>query len=175
MDETQAAAYLAAMIDGEGWIGEYRNASNRAIRIANTEFELIDAIAECCDALGVTYHIYDRAARKQNWSPIRWLEIYGRDNLATVLARVPIRSERKRARLERIVASYRPPIDPDQLRALYLGEGLSIAQTAERLGVGVKRVRFALRTNGISGHQGMEKARLIWETRRRKHGPTGRR
>ncbi len=171
----EAAAYLAAMIDGEGWIGEPRTVFNRAVRISNTDPDIIDAIRECCAVLGITYTVYAVDARKPSWSDQQMVVIAGRDNMRRIHAVVPIRAARKRARLERTLASYRrpEPLQPERLQALY-DEGLTQQQIADHLGVGIKRVRLAFRRHGIRSRHGQSNP-AIWRTRRARYGAAGRR
>jgi intein/homing endonuclease len=170
----QAAAYLAAMIDGEGWIGEPKGAQNRAIRIANTDRVLIDAIAECCDVLGVHYTVQSIRARQDNWSDGWVVDITGHDSLRYILDHVPFRAPRKRDRLARQVASYaHPPLDPETLTELY-ESGLTVRQVAAELGISAKRVANAMRKHGIARRTGADRATTVWEARRARYGPTGR-
>lgn len=174
----QAAAYLAGMIDGEGWIGEPKGLHNRAIRIANTDPDLIAAIQEACDVLGVTYTTHAYKGARENWSPGWFLDISGRENLTRVHQLVPIRSAKKWDRLARTLTSYRMPLPLERatLEALYVGEGLAMPEVAQRLGVSLKRVRLAMVRHGIErrGH-GPERAAAVWRARRARHGPSGRR
>lgn len=171
----QSIAYLAAMIDGEGWIGELKGTTNRAIRIANTEEDIITGITECLDHLGITYRI---VREKENPNP-RWakritVDITGLKNLSYILEHVHFRSVRKRARLGRLVASYRRPVDVDAVRHLYIEKGMSDKQVAEALGVGIKRVRNVRRWHNIEGHSYAERAPLAWAERKKRYGSRGR-
>jgi hypothetical protein len=82
MNKSQAAAYLAAMIDGEGHI---RVTKNRSASVANTDWDLIEATVECCELLGIRHKIvagsYDsRGNRKQVWE----VRMYGKDTLVII-------------------------------------------------------------------------------------------
>jgi hypothetical protein len=174
---TQAAAYLAAMIDGEGWIGSPKNKQNRAIRISNTDPDLISAIREVCDRLGITYTVQHINARKEGWSAGWWVDITGRANMIRVRDEVPLRSSKKRARLDAIITSYvdRPPLDGGDLRRLYEEDGLTQREIATRLGVGFKRVLLAMRRHEITRRpHGPERALSVWRSRRAKYGQKGR-
>jgi LAGLIDADG-like domain len=172
----QARAYLAAMIDGEGWIGEPKSVQNRAIRIANTDPVLIDAIRECCAVLGLHYTMTSHAARHAHWKPQQQVHITGRPAMAVVLATVPIRSPKKLDRLARTVESYRQPLPLDEatVRDLY-AQGLTVREVAREMGVGTKRVIYAMRTYDITRRHGADRAESVWRSRRKVHGPTGRR
>ena len=69
----QAAAYLAAMIDGEGCVeyGPLPNAKKswrRRVRITNTSPGIISAIEDACRVLDLHYTKHERAGtRKQAW------------------------------------------------------------------------------------------------------------
>jgi hypothetical protein len=170
----QAQAYLAGMIDGEGWIGEPTGAQNRAIRIANTDRALIDAMTECCDVLGIHYTVQAYRGRQANWSDGWVVDITGYDSLRYILDSVPLRASRKRDRLARQVASFaRPTLDLDMLVGLY-ASGLTVKQVAAEMGVGPTRVRNAMDRHGIERRKGADRAAVVWEQRRRLHGPTGR-
>jgi hypothetical protein len=162
----QAAFYLAAMIDGEGWVGEPRGAQNRAIRIANTDRDLIDAMVECCAALGIDCRVYAYRPARADWSPGWTVQVWGQKNLQRVLDTVPIRCTRKRDRLARTVVSYRTELDAAEVSRLYYDEGLTHQEVAARLGVGVKRVRNLMRREGLVGRQGSDRSASIWRTRR---------
>lgn len=168
----QAAAYLAAMIDGEGWIGEPKGPSNRAIRIANTDPELISAIREACDALGISYTVQKIRQRRENWSSGWVVDITGRENFLRVLAEVPLRSSRKLDRLQRAAGSFRPAVDVERLTTLYQ-TGLTMKEVAVEMGLSLKRVINAMNAHKIERRRQGNAA--IWRTRRAKYGQTGRR
>lgn len=161
----QAEAYLAAMIDGEGWVGEPKGKQNRAIRIANTDPVLIDAIVECCDILGLNYGRYSYKRAPTNWSDGEMVEIRGLASLTIVWQCVPFRATRKRDRLSRTLDSYRPPVDPAELRRLY-DTGMTIGEVAAAMGVGPKRIRSAMNTHGIPPRLGKDRAAVVWRVRR---------
>lgn len=164
--EEQAAYYLAAMIDGEGWVGEPKGTINRAIRIANTERDLIDAIEECCQILGLHYLTYPYEAKRDNWSPGWMVHITGEDSFRVVLEKVPIRSSRKLDRVRRTASSYRPPINVDEVSRLYYDEGLTQQQVASQLGVGYKRIKLLMSREGMDRRQGSDRSASGWASRR---------
>jgi hypothetical protein len=69
MDNKQATptdlAYLAGIIDGEGWIGLQKRLDRRwvtykpALRITNTDPNIINRVYEIWEGLGVSGHIYE--------------------------------------------------------------------------------------------------------------------
>jgi hypothetical protein len=133
MTKAQAAAYLAAMIDGEGHVRVHKN---RSVGVSNTEWDIIEAVAECCELLGLRYRVAElkrRPPRRQGWEVF----INGKDSLERIRDDVPIRSGRKAAAVIEAVAAYtqlpRPP--REWLEQKYTVEGLSLQQCAEAWGV----------------------------------------
>lgn len=69
MDNKQATptdlAYLAGIIDGEGWVGLQKRLDRRwvtykpALRVTNTDANLINHIYEIWERIGVDGHIYE--------------------------------------------------------------------------------------------------------------------
>lgn len=69
MDNKQATqtdlAYLAGIIDGEGWIGLQKRLDRRwitykpALRVTNTDANIINRVYEIWEAIGVSGHIYE--------------------------------------------------------------------------------------------------------------------
>jgi hypothetical protein len=71
MDNQQATpvdlAYLAGIIDGEGWIGLQKRVQGKgnwvtykpALRITNTDANIINRVYEIWESLGVSGHIYE--------------------------------------------------------------------------------------------------------------------
>lgn len=175
MTPDEARGYLAGLIDGEGYVRDVSGSTRaRQVQIANTEESIIAGILEACAALGIvaraTGPYGGRAGRQSIWS----VNINHRVNLEK-LAALPLRSAKKRAKLEAILALYRDgyyqqtirdPLDEATVRHLYQEEGLTIPQVAARMGESYKRVHGALRRYGIPTHSGAEKSALIWATRR---------
>lgn len=130
-----AAFYLAAMIDGEGTVTALtaRN-SARAVKITNTDFDLITACVECLTALKITARVYERSAkrcvRKRTWD----VNVYGRDNLERLL-RLPFRCLWKKSRVEALLASYRPRRPSKGVLKKRLAAGDSLADLAAECGV----------------------------------------
>ncbi|MEU2106482.1 LAGLIDADG family homing endonuclease [Nocardia sp. NPDC019255] len=171
----QAAHYLAAMIDGEGWVGEPKSKlRNRAIRIANTDRALIDAITECCDVLGIHYTVQYQTGRKPGWAPQWWVDITGRASFEIVRDRVPVRAPQKRDRIARTAASYRQPLDKAEIIRLY-SNNMTQKQVAAAMGVSIKRLRNAMDRYGIPARAHVDRCDLIWRARREKYGAAGRR
>lgn len=134
MTKGQAASYLAGMIDGEGHVRVHKN---RSVSVANTDSDLIEAVVECCDVLGLRYKVqqgsYDsRGSRKPVWE----VRMTGKDTLLTIEKTVPIRATRKAAALAEAIAAYsqmpRPP--KEWLEQKYWSEGLALQAIAEAWG-----------------------------------------
>lgn len=175
----QAAHYLGAMIDGEGWIGEPRidprrgGFQNRAVRIANTDPGLIDAIIECCEVLGIHYTRQHIKRRRPGDRPSWVVDITGLESLQTIRDQVPIRAIRKRERLQRTIDTFRKPLDKEEILRLYSGNRTQ-KQVAEQMGVSIKRLSSAMKRYGIPVRSQKEQHDLIWQSRRARFGPAGR-
>lgn len=135
MTKTQAAAYLAAMIDGEGHVRVHQN---RSVSVANTDPDLIEAVEECCELLGLRHSTQRGSYRRSgNRKPIWEVRMVGKDTLLKIRHVVPLRATRKLAALEDAIAAYkqlpRPP--REWLEQKYHVEGLSLQQVAEAWGV----------------------------------------
>jgi len=130
----QARFYLAALIDGEGYVRYRVPHQQRSIHIVNTDLALIEAAEACCDALGVTS---TRSASLPSVRPLArrtlWMvSIGGRANMERVLAVVPLQAPTKLATLRDGVAAY---LTDEQRHAAYVAGG--------RMGAGM--------TNGKKG------------------------
>lgn len=95
------------MIDGESHVQFDPVRGVRSITIYNTERELIDACAECCDVLGVRYSLTERAPQRPGCKKQWWLSIHHQQDFLTLAASVPIRSQRRASLLRDIVTSYK--------------------------------------------------------------------
>jgi hypothetical protein len=140
----QAAAYLAAMIDGEGWIGEPKNKRNRGVRIANTDPALISAIIECCMVLDLHYTVTRAAGAKPHWASQATVHIGGLRSLERVQQLCPIRAPAKQDRLARTLPTFRQPVDIMAVNHMR-NQGMTLKAIAQELGVSYKRVRFAVK------------------------------
>lgn len=114
MTTTEAAYYLAAMIDGEGCVtrppfgnGSYgRRSGNRSVTITNTDAQILNATKRCLMMLGIEYRVYETnpGVPRRMRSDIR---ITGRKNLERVYELVPLKCRRKLFRLAGCIHSYR--------------------------------------------------------------------
>lgn len=106
MRKLDPASYLAALIDGEGSVAH--GPTVRCVEIANTEYELLVAAVECCDALGIRANLSrEYAPHRNSKKPYKKLRITGRDNLRRLLAVVPLQSGRKHAQLAAMATSFK--------------------------------------------------------------------
>lgn len=133
MNKAQAAAYLAGMIDGEGHVSIRRN---RSVSVSNTDWELIEAVVECCELLGLhqtVQKLATRPPRKPGWQVM----ITGKESLSVIEEIVPLHCSRKRTALAEAIATYKYKKRPPQewLEQKYLVEGLTLQQVAEAWGV----------------------------------------
>jgi hypothetical protein len=120
------------MIDGEGHVSYRRN---YAVSVSNTDWELIEAVVECCALLGLhqtVQRLATRPPRKPGWQVM----ITGKDSLETIRLSVPIRCLRKQEALNVAIAAYkqlpRPP--REWLEQKYITEGLPLQKVAEAWG-----------------------------------------
>lgn len=112
MTDGEAAAYVAAFIDGEGHIGCHRNKTGywtRTIEFVNTDFDLANSVCELLDQLGFAHRRYHakRPAGKEHWADK--LAVYIRCNKESVTRfkeLIPLKSKAKAAALDRILDSY---------------------------------------------------------------------
>lgn len=150
MDSAQACYYLAAMIDGEGYIPATATTHRyRSIRIGNTDPDLIAAIQECCDILRLHYLTIPIKAQKSHWADSWAVDISSRDSLMYVRDYVPIRCKRKLERLDALIDSYqRLPLSRDDVVEPY-ESGESLKDIAARLGCSKSKVTRALRRYGV--------------------------
>jgi hypothetical protein len=99
---SEAAGYLAAMIDGEGTVSERR----RLVVIYNTDLSIIDATTVACEMLGI--HCRVKRHKMQDGRKPMWNVIISRQSELIRLAESALpKSEAKRAALVRIVTGYR--------------------------------------------------------------------
>ena len=146
--KVSARHYLAGMIDGEGTVTDPQRIrrQSRAVRITNTDRELITACEECCVLLGLRFKVYERSPQRCKGKRTYDLVMYGRDNFEK-LARLPLRSPIKLARLKGLVLSYPRPKRPTRYVLLKLHAVESVAYIAAQYGVTRVTVYRWLREN----------------------------
>lgn len=109
----QAQGYLAAMIDGEGYVhlaheDNPAKKTQRMVRITSTEWDIIEATLDACDALGVKGTVEQTRPTQDNRQPIIRVLIQDRDSFL-ILADLSLGSARKRQRIQDILDSYTVP------------------------------------------------------------------
>jgi len=98
-DKSEAAGYLAGVIDGEGYISPHPE-----VVIVNTDIELIKACAEACKMLGIdNYYINKGQAPSHYIHKQGYRFITSRNRSLTKLLKIPIRSNKKLDKLHEIV------------------------------------------------------------------------
>lgn len=145
--EEQAAAYLAGIIDGEGNVSK----QNKAISVGNTDYEVVEAIQECCEVLDLNCSVYGPRKPRGNRKPYWEVYIRGRETLQRVLDVVPIRIERKREVLRDQLTRYKTSPRPscEWLREVYIEKRLTGPQIAKLCDTSNPRVYKWLRQCGI--------------------------
>ena len=112
-----AAMYLAALIDGEGCVGNYtwkgpvgQTRRSRVVTIGVIDKELIDAAAKCYTRLGVKYRrraIFRPECKGQYMHTINVTNLL---SLSAILELVPLQHIKKRKKLADAVASFKQPV-----------------------------------------------------------------
>ena len=106
MTRKEAAAYLAAMVDGEGTVSVAKGPRPyRAVRITNTDPDLIEATCECCRRLDITYNVQTKNEADAKRSKCWVVTITNRASIEKV-AKLPLRASSKRWRLGKLISSY---------------------------------------------------------------------
>lgn len=154
--KTEAAAWLAGIIDGEGHIG-FRKATSRSprgmvreVRITNTDRSLLIAVHEALDLLGVERAEYDRSERERLGSkPIFDIVITRKANLELLASQITLRSA-KAVQLQAMLGSYIRGHKPSRdVLAGLVAEGLTDAKIGERYGVTSGAVWFWRKGYGL--------------------------
>ncbi len=163
MTKDQAAWYLAAMIDGEGCI--YFNAAKRrySIQVTNTDVSILEAIEKSATVLGLRHGprslVGVGTGRSMPCWNIRLLG--GMDTMRDVLRMVPIQSERKKATLLAIIASYRelpPRPSTEWLQEHYMSKLWIAKRIASEWSVNTRTVYHWLDNAGIPRRNKQEAA-----------------
>lgn len=92
-----AAHYLAAIIDGEGYVAPRRN----RLVITNTDDSILKSVKACLDKLGIVpYSFYNDGIDRYHASEIKRVVLYRKATLQKVLSKVPLRCTAKKRNLE---------------------------------------------------------------------------
>jgi hypothetical protein len=147
-----AAAYLAAIIDGEGHVGRYdpNHLSARRVVITNTDMDIIEACRVALNVLGIAFGEHSCDPRPGRWKQVHHITILRGSEIAK-LRDVPIQSSRKRERLEEICNSYGEPfqIDREMVVRLYVEEQRYITEIGAALNCSQTPIRRILIEEGI--------------------------
>lgn len=164
-DRDAARWYLAALIDGEGHVGQRKHKGKkqgftRDVRVTNTDESIVSAAQDAMTMLGIQHHTYlraDRAEREDVFGskPLYDVVVSHKNGLDIILAEVPLQCAYKREALQTAVGSYvrknRPP--QHELEA-HLAAGLSDAKIAAIYGVTAGAVWFWRKHYGIERSSG---------------------
>lgn len=118
MTKDQAAAYLAAFIDGEGHISctnTKRGRFTKQIAFSNTDKQLFDRVINIASILKLQFRVYHYAPQRKEWSP-KWVAYLkgGQSSFEQFSKIVPLQCEKKKQTLADLLASY---IDPETIYA----------------------------------------------------------
>ncbi len=113
MNDQQAAAYMAGLIDGEGCVslctlknGPAAGMLRRVVTIGMTDKEIIDLAAALYTQLGIGFSRSDRApggTRRHVWT----ISVQARADLIRLAECIPIQHPEKQQRLAAILDSYK--------------------------------------------------------------------
>ena len=160
------------MIDGEGTVALLTSRSrNRVVKVCNTDWDLITATVESCEALDIRCCVVERprTGRPKHWKQVWDVVIQDRVALTRLSTQVPLRSLRKLQRLKALIQSYRtskrPPLE--DLRRMYVDEKMSYTDIMQTTGArSTATVAYWLRTSGIVARTHSAAGRLTWQTKR---------
>ena len=126
MDNKQATqtdlAYLAGIIDGEGWIGLQKRLQKRwitykpALRVTNTDANIINRVYEIWESIGVSGHIYENEVSPSvpNGKQIMNLQLNKRIDIQKVLEQVIPYLVGKKARAIMLVRYLTNTVDKEE-------------------------------------------------------------
>ena len=109
--ELEAATYLAAFIDGEGYVMSKPRGLNQKrecrIGFTNSDRQLLDVVQSAAQFLGLEFREHLKARRSIKHAPAWDANLVGGKGAYRKFARlVPLRCERKKANLETLLAHY---------------------------------------------------------------------
>jgi len=164
-DSSEAAGYLAGVIDGEGYIplAEFR------IRIGNTDLEIINACQSACKLLGIKSRVVEIKKRNSSWGKKPFFEVVisRKDNLVKAFEVLPLQS-RKKDLLKQLIENYRKRSKSERaelaVRAndLYK-KGLSSVEVGKELGLSPNGITKLLRAHGYPIRSAAESNKLVRE------------
>ncbi|MCO8625997.1 hypothetical protein KGP96_11770 [Burkholderia multivorans] len=123
----QAAAYIAAFIDGEGHISCHftsRRNRTKAIEFVNTDQQLFERVVKLGEQIGLRFRVYFQKSKNEKWSD-RWVAYLagGKDAFEQFQRIIPLQCERKIKTLQELVNSYR---GPEELEKIYASRRTSV-------------------------------------------------
>lgn len=115
-------AYLAGIIDGEGWIGLQKRLQKRwitykpTIRVTNTDSNIINRVYEIWESCGISGHIYENEQNPSvtNGKQILNLQLNKRIDIQTVLEAVIPYLVGKKARAIMLLRYLKNEVDREQ-------------------------------------------------------------
>jgi hypothetical protein len=164
-----AAGWLAAIIDGEGYVGFALRpiGTRRIVKIANTDPSILAAVYEALDLFGIQYTEVERAQPNPKWKRITEVIIQGRRNLEKMAASVELRADKKHIALTSAVSTYKGHrFNRDELHRLYVVERHSQATIAKMLGCSQANIQYAIRRAGLQIPESESKRRGWTDDRR---------
>lgn len=166
----QAAAYLAGLIDGEGYVvapgipgARGSVGKGRGVTIVNTNLAIIGAAASACEFLGADYTFSSCEPQGRGRQDIYRLRIFRTSSIAILARECPVQEPGKLARLL-VAARPAQPIPPrvtrDELASLY--PLTPVTEIASLYGVAKATVYQWLKRHGLTERQG-EAQRRRWD------------
>jgi hypothetical protein len=163
----QAAWYLAALIDGEGYVS--KPGRQPVVGITNTEKFLINTACAAYDLLGITYTVYTRVRSVHGWKQAYDVRVFGVPKLKLILKLIPIHHPGKRKNLDYHVEHdgyYNTAAG--KLEKLGYDPRKSLGEYASILGVSTATVARAARKIGWPIRTYSEASRVYWANKKSK-------
>lgn len=167
-----AAAYLSAMIDGEGYVEapgipgpKGALGKRRAVTIVNSDMEIIEACARCLNVLGVVYTITKAEPQGRGRKDMFRVRVGRTADIAVLAKWCPVQVSGKLARLQAaaIPTPPRPPrVSTEDLHRMYHREGVTVSEIARRYGVTKAAVYQWLNTQGVGVRSQSEAQTKRW-------------
>jgi intein-encoded DNA endonuclease-like protein len=105
MNEDYARGYLAAIIDGEGYVVAPNDRKQREVVVEMCDLEPIERMKEACDVLGVRYRERGRPPREGRRRTYA-ISIASQQGLTALAAQVTLAHPVKRERLAALLLTY---------------------------------------------------------------------
>jgi hypothetical protein len=108
MNEDYARGYLAALIDGEGYVVAPNNRGQREVVVEMCDPEPISRMKEACDLLGIRYRGRGRPPREGRKRTFA-VSIASQQGLSALAAQVVLAHPEKQRRLLHLLTTYKKP------------------------------------------------------------------